>query len=253
MIPRPAQYLLRFDDLCPTASHSRLQRLLKLIDEYVIPDNQDYDLQLSPPDPDFWDRMRELEAGGATVALHGFQHICMSTGKSLVPLHGHSEFAGVDEETQRQWIRTGLKILRSHGLNPRIWVAPRHGFDEGTLQALREEGIKLLSDGFARLPFLRGGVTWIPQQLWEPVAKTAGIWTICVHCNTARSSQVRRLRNFLDRHAGEFTSVDSVLAKFQPAPLEPAERLYEAYVLGRARASRVRKTLSRRLRRLRVR
>ena len=75
MIPRPAQYLLRFDDLCPTASHNRLQRLLKLIKEYgirpilaLVPDNQDPDLQLSPPDPEFWDRMCELEAGGATIA-----------------------------------------------------------------------------------------------------------------------------------------------------------------------------------------
>ncbi len=159
----------------------------------MVPDNQDHDLQLSPPDPEFWDRMRALEAGGATIALHGFQHLCKSKGRSLVPLHRHSEFAGVDEETQRQWIHAGLEILRGHGLNPRIWVAPRHGFDASTLRALSQEGIKLLSDGFARVPFTRGGLTWIPQQLWEPVVKPAGLWTICVHSNTARGSQVRSI------------------------------------------------------------
>jgi predicted deacetylase len=260
MIPRPAQYLLRFDDLCPTVSHNRLQRLLKLIEEFgirpilaVVPDNQDYDLQLSPPNPEFWDRIRALEAGGATIALHGLQHLCMSKGRSLVPLHSHSEFAGVDEETQRQWVHAGLKILRGHGLNPRIWVAPRHGFDASTLRALSQEGIKLLSDGFARVPFTRGGLTWIPQQLWEPEAKTAGLWTICMHSNTASGALVDRLRTFLDLHAAEFTSVDRVLAELKPAPLEPAERLYEAVAMGRAYASRTRKKLSRRLRMIRSR
>jgi predicted deacetylase len=233
-------------------------RLLKLIDEFgirpilaIVPDNQDSDLQVSPPDAEFWARMRALEAGGAAIALHGFQHLCRSKGKSLVPLHRHSEFAGVDEGTQRQWIHAGLKILRGHGLNPRIWVAPRHGFDESTLRALSLEGIKLLSDGFARLPFTRGGLTWIPQQLWLPVVKPAGLWTICVHSNTARSSQIRQLRSFLDRHAAEFTSVDRALAELQPAPLEPAERLYELLVMSRSYASRTRKRIKRRLRMLR--
>jgi predicted deacetylase len=257
MIPRPAQYLLRFDDLCPTASHIRLQRLLKLIEEYkirpilaVVPDNQDSDLQLSPPDPAFWDRMCELEARGAAIALHGFQHLCMNRGRSMVPLHHYSEFAGVDEETQRQWIHAGLKILRDHGLNPRLWVAPRHGFDSSTLRALSNEGIKLLSDGFARVPFTRGGITWIPQQLWEPVDKPAGLWTICVHSNMARIPQMRRLRSFLDRHAAEFTSVDSVLTELQLAPLKPAERLYEVLAMGRVRLSRMRRTFSHKLRTL---
>ncbi|MGP8271778.1 MAG: DUF2334 domain-containing protein [Terracidiphilus sp.] len=258
MIPRPAQYLLRFDDLCPTAARNRMQRLLRLIDDYgirpilaVVPDNQDADLQLSPPDPAFWDRMRALEAGGATIALHGFQHVCTSKGGGLVPLHSHSEFAGVHEETQQQWIHAGLKILRGHGLNPRIWVAPRHGFDARTLRVLNQEGIKLLSDGFARVPFIRGGITWIPQQLWEPVAKPAGLWTICMHGNTARETQVRRLRSFLDRHVAECTSVNRVLDELRPAPLEPAERLYEVLAMSRYYASRTGRQLSRRLRMLR--
>ncbi len=167
-----------------------------------------------------------------------------------MPLHRHSEFAGVDEETQRQWIHAGLKILRGHGLNPRIWVAPRHGFDSRTLRALGQEGIKLLSDGFARVPFTRGGLTWIPQQLWEPAVKPTGLWTICVHGNTARRP-IRRLRSFLDHHVSDCTSVDRVLAEFNPAPLEPAERLYEVLAMSRSYASKTKKRLSRRLRMLR--
>ncbi|MGA3262515.1 MAG: DUF2334 domain-containing protein [Terracidiphilus sp.] len=258
MIPRPAQYLLRFDDLCPTVAHARWQRLLPLIEEFgirpilaVVPDNRDIALQHSSPDPEFWDRMCRMEAAGATIALHGYHHNCNSKGRSLLPLHRHSEFAGIPEETQRRWIRSGLKILRSHGLNPRIWVAPRHGFDRGTLRALQQEGINLLSDGLARVPFTRYGFTWIPQQLWAPVDKPKGLWTICLHINTASGPLVDKLRAFLGQHAAQFTSVDRVLAEFPPARLGPAERLFEAFALARTQAARMRRRLPHRTKRSR--
>ena len=165
MISSPAQYLLRIDDLCPTVSAERWQQLQSLIEEFrlqpilaVVPDNQDPELQVSPPDPAFWDRMRALEAAGAAIGLHGYRHLCVSRGRSLVDLHRISEFAGVPAATQRAWIGEGMRILRGHGLDPKIWVAPRHGFDANTLAALREEGILALSDGFARAPFLRSGI-----------------------------------------------------------------------------------------------
>lgn len=248
MIPKPAQYLLRFDDLCPTVSVARWQRLLPLIQEFglrpilaVIPDNRDHTLQLSPPDPGFWEQMRALEAAGATIALHGYRHLCQSKGRSLLPLHRHTEFAGVPEPTQRQWIRAGLEILRGQGLNPKIWAAPRHGFDRSTLRVLCNEGIRVLSDGFARVPFTRYGMTWIPQQLWGPLEKSKGLWTICIHSNSTHGSEVEELREFLVTHSRQFTSVDRVLAEFTAVSMGPFERLHESWALWKARSSRVRK------------
>jgi hypothetical protein len=247
MIPKPAQYLLRFDDLCPTMRQPRWQRFQSLIEEFslrpilaIIPNNQDKELNLSPSDPEFWARMRAMEAAGATIALHGYRHVCTSGSGGLLPLHRHTEFAGVPQETQRIWIREGCNSLRSHGLNPTIFVAPRHGFDRATLLALQAEGIQLLSDGFARVPFVRGGITWIPQQLWGPADKDKGLWTICVHSNSAGPAQVERLHAFLHIHSSQFTSVDRVLAEFSPAPLSLAERVYETWALLRTRASRAR-------------
>lgn len=248
MMPKPAQFLLRFDDLCPTVARAGLSRFLPLIAEFglqpilaVIPNNLDPELQLADPDPEFWARMRSMQAAGAAIALHGYSHLCVSRGEGLLPLHGTTEFAGVPEETQRQWIRAGLTILRGHGLNPRIWVAPRHGFDRNTLRVLRKEGISLVSDGFARVPFLREGVTWIPQQLWAPVDKSKGLWTICIHANTAPDSLLEQLYVFLSRHAGQFTSLDRVLAELKPENLSLGERLHEAIALRRLQVSRRRK------------
>jgi predicted deacetylase len=250
MIPEPAQYLLRFDDLCPTMRQGQWSRLLPVIEELgirpilaVVPDNQDRELKQKPADPEFWASMRAQEAAGATIALHGFQHLCMSLGKGLLPLHELTEFAGVDKDTQRQWLREGLTILREHGLNPKIWVAPRHGFDRSTLRVLRAEGIKVLSDGLTRIPFRRGGVTWIPQQLWGPVEKRRGLWTICTHCNSARTADVDALVVFLRWNASRFTSVDRVMAEFEVKELGAGERLYEKLTLARIQASRLKKRL----------
>ena len=259
MIPKPAQYLLRFDDLCPTMSRARWERFVPLIEEFgirpilaVVRYNRDPALQVSPADPEFWGQMRRMEAAGATIALHGYRHLCDRRGRSLLPLHRHSEFAGVSEETQQRWIGTGLGILRDNGLNPKLWVAPFHGFDANTLSALREEGIDMLSDGLARVPFIRGGVTWIPQQLWAPVDKPKGLWTICIHSNTAHGTLVDQLRGFLGQHAAQFTSVDRVVKELRPSMLGPAERIYEAIALWRARGSRMKKRLLHRLHKVRV-
>jgi predicted deacetylase len=245
MIPARPQYLLRIDDLCPSVSAERWVKLQSLIEEFclqpilaVVPDNQDPELRVSPPDPEFWCGMRAFEAAGAVIGLHGYRHLCLSRGRSLLGLHRLSEFAGVCAETQRLWIHDGLHILRGHGLNPRVWVAPRHGFDAHTLDALRAEEVSVLSDGFAPTLFRRDGLIWIPQQLWGPVEKTCGLWTICIHPNTTTDAELARLREFLVTHSAEFTSLDHVLFAFQPAALTLPERIQADVALWRFKTSR---------------
>ena len=245
MIPRPAQYLLRFDDLCPTFSRVKWERFLPLIEEFrirpilaVVPDNRDPGLIVSNADAEFWGHMRGMKAAGATIALHGYQHLCDSRGGGLIPLHTRTEFAGVPQELQREWIHEGIETLRNHGLNPRLWVAPRHGFDRNTLRALQQEGIGYLSDGLARIPFSRGGITWIPQQLWEPVRKSAGLWTICIHSNFAGKRLVEELRAFVQAYASQFTSFDRVQTEYRSTALGSTERAYEVFSSWRIRLSR---------------
>jgi predicted deacetylase len=229
-----AQYLLRFDDLCPTMARVRWKRFERVLEEFavrpilaVVPDNRDPALICEPPDPDFWKKMRAWEEAGATIALHGYRHVCASSGRSMIPAPTYTEFAGVPEHMQRRWISEGLQILRAHGLRPRLWIAPRHGFDEATLRALRAEGIQCVSDGLARVPFVRGGLHWIPQQLWEPEERRTGLWTICIHSNTAASGTAERLRTFLAKNRAQVTTFDRVNAEWHPKRLGIVNRARE--------------------------
>jgi len=250
VIPSPAQYLLRFDDLCPTMAACRWEELRRPVETFgirpilaVVPDNRDPDLNVSSVDPEFWERMRDMERDGAAIGLHGYQHLPSSRAKSLMGLHETSEFAGVDLELQRDWIRKGLEILRGHGLSPKLWVAPRHGFDRNTLRALHDEKIDWISDGMARAPFAREGVNWIPQQLWAPVYKKQGLWTICIHPNTASADDVARLDGFLRLYRHQFTSFDRIVREFHPANLNWEERICERVALWRMGERRTRTRL----------
>ena len=246
-----AQYLLRFDDLCPTMDRARWERYLPLIARFgvrpilaVVPDNSDPDLERDLPDTQFWDKMLALEASGATIGLHGFRHLCTGMGDSLIPVQNGAEFIGVPLEMQRAWIGAGLGILRARGLHPRVWVAPRHGFDETTLRVLREEGIGVVSDGFARSPFRDQGLIWVPQQLWRPVTRASGLWTICVHSNTATDGDVEELEGFLDRFGDRFTSVERVIAEWPIAERSLGNRLFHRGMVFQNRLARLRRAVN---------
>jgi len=84
------------------------------------------------------------------------------------------------------------------------------------------------------MPFLRQGVTWIPQQLWSPVKKQKGLWTICIHPNTVGEKLVTQLDRFLQGNGAQFTSVERVLEEMRPGKLPLSELIYERVALWRA-------------------
>lgn len=239
-LPNPAQYLVRIDDLCPTVHPERWSGICEVIRELkirpilaVVPDNQDESLAKSTYDERFWEEMRILQQEGATIAMHGYRHDCSLRARSLIPLHRHSEFAGRSLETQREFLRSGLAALRHEALEPRLFVAPKHSFDRATLRALCQEGLPYISDGLARVPFKRDGVTWIPQQLWSPASRAKGLWTICIHPNSTGPRRAAELRSFIKKYREQFTSFDEVIVNFRAGELSLKERVYARATLWR--------------------
>ena len=170
---------------------STWDRIETLLDQYgvqpilaVVPANQDAKLMADPPNPDFWDRARAWQEKGWIIGLHGYRHLFDSNEQGLVPWWPQSEFAGHPYAVQQERVTKGVGLLRKEGLEPRIWVAPGHSFDDNTITALHQARLKIISDGWGWRPFhCTRGMVWIPAQPWRPPLWRCGTWTNVLHHN----------------------------------------------------------------------
>jgi predicted deacetylase len=226
------QYLLRFDDICPTMNWRvwaeiesvLIQREIKPI-LAVVPDNQDPGLQVDSPVGDFWNRVRTWQDRGWTISLHGFQHRYVSRNAGLVAIRKKSEFAGLSAGEQREKLRRGVEILEREGMTPRVWIAPGNTFDATTVALLPEFGIRIICDGYFRFPYVcpltssngermseKGWITWVPQQLFYFRPAPSGVWTVCYHHNEWTASQTRKFRKDVDDYGANIASLKDVLS-----------------------------------------
>ena len=219
----PAEYLLRFDDVCPTMNWrvwDRVEEELRRNDirpiVAVVPDNQDSKLRTATAAANFWDRARSWVSAGWTVAIHGYRHLYSTTDSGLVGLNSRSEFAGVPADQQGASLDAALRIFQAEHIAPTTWVAPGHSFDVNTLECLRARGIDVISDGFFSRPVRSYGCTWIPQQLWRLRRMPFGTWTACYHVNSWSDGESNAFTRDLRRFGTSITSVDRVLARRIP-------------------------------------
>lgn len=182
------QYLLRFDDICPTMKWEIWNRVEALMYKYdikpiigVIPANEDTTLKIESAREDYWDKLREWQSHGWIIALHGYQHKYENKNHGIIKVNEYSEFAGVPYNEQRERLLKGLSVLKSHGLNCNVWIAPAHSFDRNTIKCLKEVGVEYVSDGYSSDIFCRFGLKWIPCQLYRFEHKPQGVWTVCKH------------------------------------------------------------------------
>lgn len=202
------EFFIRLDDACPTMHQERWNTVEELLDKYgvkpivaVIPHNEDPKQQIDNcSEKDFWERVRSWERKGWVIALHGYNHVYVTKEGGLVPKNHKSEFAGLPLEEQKEKIKNAIKIFREHGVNPTVWVAPSHTFDENTLQALKEEtSIYIISDGIALEPYKEKGFIWIPQQFehLKKISSLGGWWTLCKHPSVMPDKEMERFENEL--------------------------------------------------------
>lgn len=216
------KYLIRLDDACPTMDAAKWQRMEGLLDRYgvrpmvgIIPANNDPKQKIDSEDVTFWNKVKTWENKGWSIALHGYDHCYISNDgmKGLNPLWERSEFAGVSLEKQKEKIREGVKIFRSHSIDPQYFFAPSHTFDGNTLRALKEESnIRIISDTIATKPYRKDDFVFIPQLGGHCTEmKIPGIWTFCLHPSTMRDENFDTTENFLKAHKAEFISFSDLL------------------------------------------
>ncbi len=210
-----SRYLLRFDDICPTmnwvvwnAVEAQLIRLNIRPILAVVPDNRDPALMVDLPRTDFWDRVRQWQALGWAIALHGYQHVYVNKDPGLMRLTPQSEFAGLSYQEQEDKLKKGLAIFAEHGVRVDAWVAPSHSFDWVTVAILKALGIRIISDGLAFSPYRdSSGLTWVPQQFASMRPMPFGVWTFCYHPNNLSPRALTQFQRRMEQLAPRMISL----------------------------------------------
>lgn len=216
-----SEYLIRFDDICPTMNWNIWDKLEDVINKYgvkpilaVVPENLDRNLMKMEPNFEFWSRVRGWQAKGWTIALHGHTHVYETKDSGIIGLNPRSEFAGLPKSRQREKLIAALEIFKSNDVIPQAWIAPAHSFDTATVELLVELGINNISDGFYFRPISMFGARWIPQQLWRFKKMPLGLWTICYHHNNFKEEDVIKFENNLAEFNNQITSFEAVQASY---------------------------------------
>lgn len=213
------RYLVRFDDICSTMNWAVWAEIESCLRAFgikpilaVVPKNRDTKLIADVDRRDFWERVREWQALGWSIGLHGYEHRRVSEDGGIVDINPKSEFAGVAYETQLGNLTRALEIFRAEGVKPDVWVAPWHSFDANTLKALATLGLGCVSDGFATTPYRdANGMVWVPQQLWRFRRMPPGTWTVCHHHNHWTRAELDRFLSDIARHSPRITGLQGVV------------------------------------------
>lgn len=219
-----AKYIVRLDDACPQMNHENWHRMEELLDKYhikplvgVIPDNHDPEFNW-PEDEDFWDRARNWQAKGWTIAQHGYRHLYLPEAKRKYFQKSHSlhtEWAGVNAEEQKLMMQAGDKLLRKHGLAPEGFFAPAHTFDANTVAACRAiPKLKFISDGYGLMPYRKSGMVFIPSICDGPFhMKVSGMFTFVAHPSVMSVESFARWESFLQQASDDVITIPVVMQK----------------------------------------
>lgn len=207
-------YILRFDDICPTMNWATWHRIEGILAEFdirplvaVVPQNRDAKLMCGPPCDDFWSRVRAWQMSGWSVGLHGFEHLYHEAPPGMVKVNRYSEFAGVPKNIQLRKLTAALDIFELHRIRADAWVAPAHSFDATTVSVLRQLGLTVISDGHFPFTCRIEGMTWVPQQLWRLRPLPFGTWTVCYHHNHWTEQDINRLRSDVRRYRSKIVTL----------------------------------------------
>lgn len=207
-----SKYIMRLDDACEKRDVAKWNHMEELLDRYevkplvgVIPHCEDPAMKEYPVDEHFWDRVKCWKKKDWTIAMHGYNHVYVTKCGGINPVNARSEFAGLPIEEQKDKIKKGVLIMREHGINPKVFFAPSHTFDENTLVALREESdIRIISDTIAMAPYSKYGFTFVPQQSGRVRKLPLRMVTFCYHPNMMKDSDFERLEIFLQKNKDSF-------------------------------------------------
>lgn len=216
-----SKYIIRLDDACEKRDIEKWNKMEELLDRYgikplvgIIPHCEDPAMEKYPVDTEFWDRVERWIDKGWSIALHGYNHVYSTRCGGINPVNQRSEFAGEPLAVQQEKIRKGIAIMREHGIEPEIFFAPSHTFDENTLKALQTESdIRIISDTVAFDTYQDGDFTYIPQLSGRVRKLPFRTVTFCYHPNTMKPNDFAYLQTFLQENKEKFADSIQLVMK----------------------------------------
>lgn len=213
-----SKYIMRLDDAAAKMDIVKWNRMEKLLDEYkikplvgVIPDCKDPMMAQYQVNEQFWEKVHTWINKGWTIALHGYEHVYCTNDGGINPVNKSSEFAGVPLDEQKTKIRKGLKIFKEHGIEPKVFFAPSHTFDENTIEAIKQESnVRVISDTIANNAYCKYGMVFVPQQLGAVRKLPFQVVTFCYHPNTMKDDDYKKLEDFLQQFGTKFVDFGNI-------------------------------------------
>ena len=166
------------DDISQNMNWDFMDKCESLFDKHnikpllgVIPINQDPELLKYPKNLKFWERVVNWQKKGWEITMHGCTHVYTqkSDKKDIFNYGGHSEFYGLDYSEQLNKIKVGLAEFKRRKIDVRSFFAPNHVYDNNTLKALKDTGIKIIIDGYGLFPYYKFDLLFIPQLFYKEI------------------------------------------------------------------------------------
>ena len=207
-----SKYILRLDDACEKRDQAKWDRLEKILDLYkikplvgIIPHCEDAMMDKYEFDNDFWTCVDRWMDKGWIIALHGYNHVYSTNEGGVNPINNRSEFAGESLEVQMNKIKSAVDIFHTHGIDPMVFFAPSHTFDDNTIVALKEKSnIRFISDTVANKSYVKDGITFVPQQSGKVRSLPFSIVTFCYHPNAMADTDYFELEKFIKKNNKKF-------------------------------------------------
>ena len=201
--------IIRLDDAATYMDIERWTRVEDILDKYgvkplvgVVPDIKDPKMiEVYKEDKNFWKKVKQWENKEWIIAMHGYDHLYISSNGGLNPKCSVSEFAGVPLDIQESKIRRGIKIFNSHDIRPKVFFAPSHTFDENTLMAIKNNSdIRIISDTVSNDVYYENDFYYVPQQVGHEANLPFKVVTICYHPNMMEEEDFIRFEKFIERY-----------------------------------------------------
>ena len=199
-----AKYIFRIDDIVPWMNWKNFEKIENIFDKYwvkpiiwVVPDNQDFTIWNNDYAQEFWDKINRLAKKWWIIAQHGYHHKYLNKNWWILNINHYWEFAWLSYEKQFEMIEKWKNILEENlWFEIKWWMAPAHSFDETTCKILKELEFEYITDWLAIYPFTKYWLKWVPQQIWKPMKKRFGVWTICLHINKYDDEFIKWIEDF---------------------------------------------------------